>query len=68
MFLLSVSLQRVRLVCLECVSYLRRLPYELLHPHRSRILQALAAAADDHKRPVRQAAGKERNAWFLLSE
>ena len=60
--------QRVRLTCLECVSHIRRLPYDQLHPHRSLILQALALAADDHKRAVRQAAAKARNQWYLLTE
>ena len=63
-----VILQRVRLTCLECVSHLRRLPYEQLHPHRSRILAALARAADDHKRAVRQAATRARNQWYLLTQ
>jgi DNA repair/transcription protein MET18/MMS19 len=61
------SSQRVRMTVLECLAQLRRLPYAELHPHRGRILAALALAADDHKRAVRQQAIKARNQWFLIS-
>lgn len=59
---------RVRLTALKCIGQLRRLPYEQLHPYRARILAALASAADDHKRAVRQAAARARNQWYLLAE
>lgn len=59
---------RVRLTALSCLSYLRGLPYEQLHPFRSRILLALGESVDDRKRVVRQAAAKARNQWCLMTE
>jgi hypothetical protein len=63
-----LSVQRVRLNALECLSYLRVLPYDQLHPFRSSILLTLAATVDDHKRLVRQVAAKARNKWYIMAE
>ena len=60
--------QRVRLTSLECLSYLRNLPYSQLHPFRVNVLTQLGRSVDDHKRAVRQAAAKARNQWYLIEE
>lgn len=54
----------VRAAALSCLAAMMQLPYPLLHPHRSEVLRALAAAVDDPKRAVRAQAARCRQAWL----
>ena len=56
-----------RIDALRCVELLTKLPYYLLHPHRSEIEKGLALPLDDPKRAVRQCAVIVRNTWMGAS-
>ena len=53
-----------RVDALRCIELLTKLPYYLLHPHRSEIEKGLALPLDDPKRAVRQCAVIVRNTWM----
>ncbi|RHY36434.1 hypothetical protein DYB25_008522 [Aphanomyces astaci] len=55
-----------RLRALGCLASLAKIKYELIHPHKERVIKGLLAALDDRKRTVRQAAVKVRNQWSIL--
>ncbi|XP_036811773.1 MMS19 nucleotide excision repair protein homolog [Oncorhynchus mykiss] len=57
---------KVRIASLRCIHALSRFPEHEIMPFRARVLRALAAPLDDHKRVVRSEAAVARNEWFLL--
>ncbi|XP_029540459.1 MMS19 nucleotide excision repair protein homolog isoform X3 [Oncorhynchus nerka] len=57
---------KVRIASLRCIHALSRFPEHKIMPFRARVLRALAAPLDDHKRVVRSEAAVARNEWFLL--
>ncbi|CAM9760222.1 unnamed protein product, partial [Phaeothamnion confervicola] len=57
---------RTRIYALQVLRELARLPYPRLHPHRPAVARGLAAALDDRRRVVRQAAARARNDWLVL--
>ncbi|KAK6301954.1 hypothetical protein J4Q44_G00280070 [Coregonus suidteri] len=57
---------KVRIASLRCIHALSRFPEHEIMPFRARVLRALAAPLDDHKRMVRSEAVVARNEWFLL--
>ena len=58
--------QAVRLAALDLLTKLAALPYAVLYPYRMQVVNDIAAALDDPKRPVRAAAASCRTHWFLL--
>uniref|UniRef100_A0A4W5MBL5 MMS19 nucleotide excision repair protein n=1 Tax=Hucho hucho TaxID=62062 RepID=A0A4W5MBL5_9TELE len=57
---------KVRIASLRCIHALSRFPEHEIMPFRARVLRALGAPLDDHKRVVRSEAAVARNEWFLL--
>ncbi|RHY29201.1 hypothetical protein DYB32_005343 [Aphanomyces invadans] len=55
-----------RVAALACLSGLAKSKYELIHPHKERVIKGLLGPLDDRKRTVRQAAVKVRNEWSIL--
>uniref|UniRef100_A0A8C7GZN2 MMS19 nucleotide excision repair protein n=1 Tax=Oncorhynchus kisutch TaxID=8019 RepID=A0A8C7GZN2_ONCKI len=60
---LTSSSQKVRIASLRCIHALSRFPEHEIMPFRARVLRALAAPLDDHKRVVRSEAAVARNEW-----
>lgn len=58
--------QVARMNALKCLYATTSLPYNVLHPHRSAVLQGVGACLDDKKRLVRQEAVRCRNKWYAL--
>uniref|UniRef100_A0A8C7GXZ6 MMS19 nucleotide excision repair protein n=1 Tax=Oncorhynchus kisutch TaxID=8019 RepID=A0A8C7GXZ6_ONCKI len=54
---------KVRIASLRCIHALSRFPEHEIMPFRARVLRALAAPLDDHKRVVRSEAAVARNEW-----
>ena len=61
-----MALQTVRVAALELLSRLAYLPYPTIHPYRATVINGIAPALDDPKRPVRAAATACRTHWFLV--
>lgn len=57
---------RLRVLALEALLALTRLPYAKLHPYRAQVSRGLLAPLDDRKRLVRQAAVRARNEWMVM--
>ncbi len=57
---------RLRVLALQSLLELTRLPYAKLHPHRAQVSRGLLAPLDDRKRLVRQTAVKVRNEWMVM--
>ncbi|CEG42555.1 DNA repair/transcription protein Mms19 [Plasmopara halstedii] len=55
-----------RHAALECLAKLANIPYELVHPYKSVVLQKLLLVLDDRKRLVRHMAVRVRNQWSIL--
>lgn len=53
----------VRVVSVQCLAAMLKMPYHLLHPQRKQVVAALALAVDDNKRNVRLEAIRCRKAW-----
>lgn len=58
---------RVRMAAVECLEAISALPYVVLYPHRSTVINGLSGVLDDPKRAVRRVAVRCRNHWFLLT-
>jgi len=56
----------VRIKSLECLFAITSLPYHILFPYKTKVINALAKTLDDKKRSVRVVAVKCRNAWYIL--
>ena len=57
---------RLRVLSLQSLLELTRLPYAKLHPFRAQVARGLLAPLDDRKRIVRQMAVKVRNEWMMM--
>jgi hypothetical protein len=57
---------RLRVLALQSLLELTRLPYAKLHPYRSQVSRGLLAPLDDRKRLVRQTAVRVRNEWMVM--
>lgn len=57
---------RLRVLALEALLALTRLPYAKLHPYRAQVSRGLLAPLDDKKRLVRQMAVRVRNEWMVM--
>ncbi|KAK6482124.1 MMS19 nucleotide excision repair protein-like protein isoform X1 [Huso huso] len=57
---------KVRVISLQCLKALTRLPEHVVLPSRPRMLRALAVPLGDKKRLVRREAVLARGEWFLL--
>ena len=57
---------RLRVLALQSLMELTRLPYAKLHPYRAQVSRGLLAPLDDRKRLVRQTAVKVRNEWMVM--
>lgn len=56
--------QKLRVAALKCLGILpNAVKYEVLHPHKAKVLRQLAAALDDRKREVRRMAVDTRAVW-----
>lgn len=57
---------RLRVLALQSLLEVTRLPYAKLHPYRGQVSKGLLAPLDDRKRIVRQTAVKVRNEWMVM--
>lgn len=57
---------RLRVLALQSLLEMTRLPYAKLHPFRSQVARGLLAPLDDKKRIVRQMAVHVRNEWMMM--
>ncbi|XP_014088855.2 MMS19 nucleotide excision repair protein [Bactrocera oleae] len=57
---------KVRIYALSLLHDITKYPTHVLLTHKVDVVLELAAALDDHKRLVRNAAVRTRNAWFLV--
>lgn len=57
-----------RILATLCLEHFTKLPFHLLFPHKTQVINELQEVLDDKKRLVRKQAVRTRNMWFSLSE
>jgi len=65
-FTMFKTSKKIRIIALQCLMEITKLPYNTIHRHKTDIINHLANALDDNKREVRAVAVKCRGAWFTL--
>ncbi|XP_048327922.1 MMS19 nucleotide excision repair protein homolog isoform X2 [Ziziphus jujuba] len=57
----------VRETAIQCLVPMSKLPYTMIYPMRTQVLQAISKALDDPRRAVRQEAVRCRQAWASIA-